>query len=107
MCVFIMYNLVHCCDSCKKLDVVSLLPVSSLSILIRINLVQFCCLCQNIVTFFKKVNSALGKHQTKFLVNQMQQTGIKHRRAFRKISWGLSKNFFTLVFFGVSGKKSA
>jgi len=29
MCVFIMYNLVHCCDSCKKLDGVSLLPVSS------------------------------------------------------------------------------
>ena len=77
-----MYNFVHCCDFCKKLDGVSLLPVPSLQILIRINLVQFCCLCQNIVTFFNKVNSALGKHQAEFLLNQMQQTGIKHAKKF-------------------------
>jgi len=48
--------------------------------LIRKKLVQFCCLRQNIVMFFKKVNSASGKHRTKFLLNQMRQTGIKQWR---------------------------
>jgi len=84
MCVF--YNLMHCCDSCEKLDGVSFVPVSSLQVLIRIKLVEFCCLCQNIVMFFKKVNGTLGKHRTKFLLNQMRQTGIKHWRVVRKIS---------------------
>jgi len=54
-----------------------------------------------ILLCFKKVNSALGKHQTKFLLNQMRQTGIKHWRVARKISWCLSKNFsrwFSLLF---------
>jgi len=36
--------------------------------------------------FFKQVNSALGKHQTKFLMNQRRQTGIEHWRLVRKIS---------------------
>jgi len=30
MYVFIMHNLVHCCDCCEKLDGVSFVPVSSL-----------------------------------------------------------------------------
>jgi len=30
MYVFIVYNLVHCGDSCEKLDGVSFVPVSSL-----------------------------------------------------------------------------
>ena len=30
---------------------------------------------------------ALGKHRTKFLLNQKRQTGIKHWRVVRKISW--------------------
>ena len=37
--------------------------------------------------FFKKLNGALGKYRTKFLLNQMRQTGIKHWRVVRKISW--------------------
>jgi len=36
---------------------------------------------------FKKVNSALGKHQINFLLNQMQQTVITHSRVVGKISW--------------------
>jgi len=41
--------------------------------------------------FFKNVNSALGKHRTKFLLNQMWQTGIKHWRVVRKISWNQAR----------------
>jgi len=41
---------------------------------------------------FKKVNSALGKHQTKFLLNQMRQTDIKHWCEVRKISWNQARN---------------
>jgi len=40
---------------------------------------------------FKKVNSALGKHRTKFLLNQMRQTGIKQWRIVRKISWSQAR----------------
>ena len=92
MYVFIIYNLVHCCDSCEKLDGVSFVPVPSLHMPIRIKLVEFCSLCQNIVVFFKKVNSALGKHQTKFLLNQMRQTDIKHWCVVRKISSSQARN---------------
>jgi len=42
--------------------------------------------------FFKKVNRALGKHQTKFSLNQLRQTGIKHWRVIIKISWSQSRN---------------
>jgi len=49
----LIYNLVYCCDFCEKLDEISFVPVSLLEMLIRIKLVQFCCLCQNIVIFFK------------------------------------------------------
>jgi len=35
---------------------------------------------------FKTVNSALGKHRTKHLLNEMRLTGIKHWRVVRKIS---------------------
>jgi len=41
---------------------------------------------------FKKVKSALGKHRTKFLLHQMRQTGIKHWRLVRKISWSQARN---------------
>jgi len=51
--------------------------------------------------FFKKVNNALGKYQTTFLLNQVRQTGIKHWRVVRKISWSLKKiysRWFSLLF---------
>ena len=46
----------------------------------------------NIVMFVKKVKSALGKYLTKFLPNQMRQTGINHWCVVRKISWSKARN---------------
>jgi len=42
--------------------------------------------------FFKNVKSALGKHRTKFLLNQMRHIAIKHWHVVRKISWSQARN---------------
>jgi len=60
--------------------------------MIRINWFSFVVYAKILLCFYKKVNSALGKHRTKFLLKQMRQTGIKHWRVARKISWSQARN---------------
>jgi len=86
MCEFIIYKLVHCCDSCEKSDGVSFvrfLPVSFNTDMKKIGLVLL--LCQNIECVRKTSNKvcteSIAANRRQALA-RIQKNILKHRQNF-------------------------